>query len=294
MKSRSLMLFIFFLFASAFSLCAEVLVSEVSTYPSGFYVGDIVEMRIHLRFSEPIELSAPVDFPSSDWLRIDSVKITKGERDAVVFIFFRSYAVGSGVIPPLDLGSYTLDGIKITTDSLVAKNMRNLVSPREQAVFPGTQIYMILFFLLLLAIPFLGFFFIRSFVGWIRNLVLYYKLKRPYIKFTHSLKKLRYTTSDPDIKIFYKGLTRSLKSYLNLKFDDFDFTSSTSKEISQRVNKISELDGEMKSRVMGLFRKSDMVKFADEQASLKEREGDLEMASKIGEILEDRENHVNI
>lgn len=285
--------FLFF-FISVFSLSGEVVISEVSTYPAEFYVGDIVEMRIHLRFSEPVKLIAPVDFPSSDWLRIDSVKVTQGERDAVVFIVFRSYAVGSGIIPALDLGSYTLDGIKIATDSLVKRNLRNLVSPREQAVFPGTQIYMILFFMLLLAVPFLGFFFIRSFIKWIQALVVFYKLKRPFMKFSHSLKKLRGTTSEPDVKKFYTQLTTSLKVYLDQKFEDFDFISATSKEISQRINKISEIDRDMQSRLMSLFRKSDMVKFADEKASLKEREEDLAMAVRIGDILEERDSHANV
>ncbi len=117
--------------------------------PPVFYVGDQVEARLTLLLPEGKALLPPLSLPTQSWVLIRDVQVRHDPPFERVTVKFVPFAPGVKTLPPLVLGDLTLDGVRISTNSLLGKeDASELEPPRDQLVLPHTELFVFLAFLL--------------------------------------------------------------------------------------------------------------------------------------------------
>ena len=115
-------------------------VEELTLVPPRFHVGDRVTARVVVRSSR--QLTAPAAVAPDEWVvvhRVDTVPRSDGRWE--VRIGFSSYRPGVLTLPPIDVGAFRLENIRVQAASLLSGDRAAppvLRPPRAQLRLPGT------------------------------------------------------------------------------------------------------------------------------------------------------------
>ena len=115
-------------------------VEELTFEPPRFYVGDRVTARVVVRSSR--QLTAPAAVAPDEWVvvhRVDTVPRSDGRWE--VHVGFSSFRPGVLTLPPIDVGAFRLENIRVQAASLLAGDRAApavLRPPRRQLLLPGT------------------------------------------------------------------------------------------------------------------------------------------------------------
>lgn len=255
------------------------------TLPPSFYVGDRVELRIRLKLGDGVALHAPARMPDSKWIRIESIAVSHTSDYSVVHIYFASFAPGERSLPPIDLGGVTLEGIRITTASLVAEGNTRLSDPKGQLALPGTAFFLGLAVALLIGVPLVIVVVFRRFRTTIGDFLENQRARRPWRLLKRVLDGIAAQKPPLDPRSFYITLGDELRRYLTLKFGT-DFRAVTAREFTNVARSVS-VDENVAAGLAEVMSFGELVKFAGEPASEEMLRHDLARVRSIAEAIEE-------
>lgn len=271
MRKKLFFLNYILLFFFSFSLHAEVLeIGSPFFIPQESLVGDIVEMKVPLK-----EIPFTFNFlwenqEESLGTFLEIKDIFYDEVSSLLSIILVSYSSGKQFIPPLKVSQgFELSGLSITTLSLLDEKM-TLFSFKRPILVSGTEALFILLVLLLFTLPWgiwKGFLFLRNYI---RKLWKDHIYKKPYKRFLREMDNLKNFIPDHSAYAFFSHLDKVLRVYLGYRFDE-NFTTFTTKELRLYFREKEEFSLEEKQIILGIFKISDLVKFADFQVDFEER-----------------------
>jgi hypothetical protein len=268
-------------------LSAEVILESTEFDPPEFTVGEEVCITVILSHDQPMNILVPSVFPvSAEWV-IEQVVINQPSNYKTrIDVFFRSFVPGSGELPPVDLGEWTLPGFVIFTNPVLGESDIELKSLRAQVLLPGTRLYLAVILVSLMVAPFVMIFLGRFLKK--QSLFLYrkFKIRRPFFRLNRLLRKLEASEETLEAKDFYIHLTDGIKKYLTEKLHR-DFNSATTLEIAEAEYLVRH-QVNLKDLVK-LLKKSDLVKFAGKGESLRDRHKSLETVRSFCRHLEEKE-----
>ena len=115
-------------------------VEELTLEPPRFYVGDRVTARVVVRSSR--QLSAPAAVAPDEWVVVHGVEtVPRSDGRWEVRVGFSSYRPGVLTLPPIDVGAFRLENIRVQAASLLSAEPAAapvLRPPRAQLHLPGT------------------------------------------------------------------------------------------------------------------------------------------------------------
>ena len=115
-------------------------VEELTFEPARFYVGDRVTARVVVRSSR--QLAAPMAVAPGEWVVVHGVDtIPRSDGRWEVRVGFSSYRPGVLTLPPIDVGAFRLENIRVQAASLLSGEgaaPATLRPPRPQLLLPGT------------------------------------------------------------------------------------------------------------------------------------------------------------
>lgn len=115
-------------------------VEELTFEPPRFYVGDRVTARVVVRSSR--HLTAPAAVAPDEWVVVHGVDtVPRSDGRWEVRVGFSSYRPGVLALPPIDVGAFRLENIRVQAASLLSGDRDVapvLRPPRPQLVLPGT------------------------------------------------------------------------------------------------------------------------------------------------------------
>jgi len=259
---------VFFLFLNK----ANAQVRDLSFYPPQFFVGDVVELRIDIELENPMNVEFSPVLPGSDWLEIRDVSIETVEDRVSILIVFSSYAPGTQILPPINLGPLILDDVEIPTSSTLSKAHGGIRLLRGQKVMPGTRLELASVLALLTITPFLAyglFRILRLLWGKCRDL---FQNQRPLRRVQKLSKKLRANISSMRAPQWYHELSNGLRDYLSSRLGQ-DCTSATTAEIAL----MKVVRGGPRKKFLEVLKEGDLVKFAGRQTNAESLGRSLDM-----------------
>ena len=215
-------------------------VTETVFVPPVYFVGDLVEVRLTLLLPEGKTLLPPLSLPGLPWILIRDVQVRHDPPFERVTVKFVPFAPGAKALPPLVLGDVTLEGVRISTNSLLGKDAPSeLQPPREQMLIPHTELFVFLAFLLLIVLPLLAWKFIRPAISLARSLRKRTDRHRAWRQLHKDLKKLQsraLALSGPE---FYTQFSHLVRLYLGGRFER-DFRTLTASEVRTLLRPLPE------------------------------------------------------
>ena len=117
-----------------------VTVEELTFEPPRFYVGDRVTARVVVRSSR--QLTAPASVAADEWVVVHGVDtVPRSDGHWEVRVGFSSYRPGVLTLPPIDVGAFRLENIRVQAASLLSGERAAapvLRPPRPQLLLPAT------------------------------------------------------------------------------------------------------------------------------------------------------------
>ena len=273
--------------SSALHADTNATITETLLVPPVFTVGDAVEMRVTLVLPEGLELRPIQNLPAQTWVVLHDVKIRQDPPFQHVTIKFTSFAPGEKVLPALKLGDVTLDNLHIVTASVLsatADTPTGLDPPRDQLPLPQTEIFLLLFFLVIIVLPLLAWKFLRPVFAVARKLWRHLERHRPYHRLVRESRKLQAKLSGLPGPEFYTQLLVLARHYLAARFHR-DFSSFTAQEVEALLSPWSSESAQGWDR---LFHKADVVRFDSREPGDAERLEDLEALRSEALALEEK------
>lgn len=262
------------------------LVTETVFVPPISYVGDQVEARLTLLLPEGKALLPPLSLPTQSWVLIRDVQVRHDPPFERVTIKYVPFAPGVKVLPPLVLGDITLDGIRISTNSLLDKGAPgDLSPPREQMVLPHTELILFLSFLLLIVLPLAAWRLSRPVAALVRALGRQSDRHRAWRQLIREAKKLQgkvLALSGPE---FYTQFSSLVRTYLAGRFDK-DFRTLTAGEVKELL---APLPPAWSAEWVRLIHRADVVRFDNQDPPERERIDDLDSLRREAGHLEGKE-----
>ncbi len=243
--------------------------------PQVYYVGDRVEMSFELRGVVLEDLTVPAELPDTGWVDILGISLEEREGASFVVITLIPYNPGTRTLPPIDLGMYVLNDLKIFTTSLLDNSASREISEIHPPILiPGTNAVLAILGVLLVTLPIGGLFMFRATRDCVVKVVGSYRQNLPYRQFRWVLAKIKRGMICMPEKHFYTLFSHSLKSYLSRRVHE-DLKSATTREV-QQILLNQGLEGELIQELIEILWKVDQVKFAGEKALYGEREALVE------------------
>lgn len=262
------------------------LVTETLFVPPVSFVGDLVEARLTLLLPEGKALLPPLSLPSQDWVLFRDVQVRHDPPFERVTIKYIPFAPGVKTLPPLVLGDITLDGVRISTDSLLGKDAPSeLMPPRDQMLLPHTELLVFLAFLLLVVLPLLTWRFYRPGTQLVRMLWKRADRRRAWRQLTRDLKKLHSRALALPGPEFYTEFSRLARTYLGARFDR-DFGTLTAHEVRALLQ---PLPPAWTAEWVRLVHRADVVRFDAQEPPEQEKLDDLESLRREAGRLEGKE-----
>jgi hypothetical protein len=262
------------------------LVTETVFVPPVSFVGDLVEARLTLLLPEGKALLPPLSLPTQSWVLFRDVQVRHDPPFERVTIKYIPFAPGVKTLPPLVLGDITLDGVKISTNSLLGKEAPSeLHPPREQLLLPHTELFVFLAFLLLIVLPLAVWRFFRPAVELFEAFVRRKDRHRAWRQLTRDLKKLQsraLAISGPE---FYTEFSRLVRAYLGGRFAR-DFHTLTAYEVRSLLQ---PLPPAWTAEWVRLVHRADVVRFDAQEPPEQEKLDDLESLRREAGRLEGKE-----
>jgi len=285
---RFLPLFLIFCFFPFVSPAQETGYRLVQTtfLPREFYVGDIVELRVEIQPEPGRALRVPDSFPENTWMLIRDIRIQERGEYREISILFSSYQPGIRMMPPLNLGDITLEGLRVDTSALLSRERYDFVAATEPMFLPKTALYFALLVGGVLGIPLLALLFFRGLRNRIAAAVRAARRKRPFLRLQRALKELDRKILNRDGNQFYTTLLGELKTYLTQR-SGVSFASLTTREASAVLIGLYP-EETFPSELDELFRYGDQVKFGGLDPYTSRKKEDL---GRTGEILQALEAH---
>ncbi len=260
------------------------MVDEVFIPPT-FYVGDSVLLQFRLVWEGEKELKAPETLPQSEWLELESVTVDQSGYEANVTVRFKSYMVGTRSLPTLELGDIVLEDLKIFTSSLVEQEkVQTLRGLRDNLDFPGINLLIPLFLLVLICSPYLLYLLFRQIYFHAVTLFRWILRSGPRRRIRHLAAKLNARVEDSGReREFFIAYSNGVRRYLTERTGR-DFLSLTTRDM-KGLNP-PPVDRVTWEQLTELLRTADLVKFAGERIGRKEKVRSLEILGNFIENLE--------
>lgn len=278
--------------AAAASAEDAAMVTESVFVPPVYFVGDLVEARLTLLLPEDKALLPPLSLPSQSWVLIRDVQVRHDPPFERVTVKFIPFAPGARTLPPLVLGDITLDGVRISTNSILGKaSPTELAPPRDQLLLPHTELFLFLAFLLLIVLPLAVWRFFQPVVAVFRALWKRSDRHRAWRQLNKELKKLQAKALSLKGPEFYTQFSRLVRLYLGARFDR-DFQTLTAAEVRSLLQ---PLPPAWTAEWVRLIHKADVVRFDAQEPPEQEKLDDLESLRRESGRLEGKEApHVNL
>ena len=260
--------------------------------PSVYYVGDLVEARLTLLLPEGKTLLPPLSLPNQPWILVKDVQVRHDPPFERVTVKFVPFAPGAKVLPPLVLGDVTLDGIRITTNSLLGKEAPSeLQPPRDQMLIPHTELFVFLAFLFLIVVPLIVWRFLPPVLAFYQAVQRRTDRHRAGHQMQRDLKKLQskvLALSGPE---FYTHFSQLVRTYLGRRFDR-DFQTLTASEVRTLLHPLPQA---WTAEWVRLIHRADVVRFDAQEPPEQEKLDDLEALRREASHLESKEApHVDL
>lgn len=267
-------------------------VTETVFVPPVSYVGDLVEARVTLLLPEGKTLLPPLSLPTQDWLLFRDVQIRHDPPFERILIKYIPFAPGAKTLPPLVLGDLTLDGIRITTNSLLEKDPRSeLLPPRDQLVLPHTELVVLGLIFLVIIVPLASWRLYRPTANLVQRFWKHTERRRTWRQVMKDLRKLQgeaMALSGPD---FYTQLSQLIRRYLGQRFGT-DFGTLTAEEVQSLLQ---ALPPAWTAEWVNLVRRADVVRFDAREPLVQERLDDLQiLRAEIGKLEGKEAPHVDV
>ena len=264
------------------------MVDEVFIPPT-YYVGDSVLLQFRLVWDEEKELAPPSALPQADWLVIDSIDVEQEGYEARVAVRFRSYMVGTRSLPEIDLGGIKLDSLKIFTSSLVEQEgVRELRGIRPNLNYSGIRLLIPLFLLILVCSPYMLFLLGRYLSERVHLLVKWLYHSGPRRRMKRLIGRLEGRIDDNGKeRVFYIDISDGVRTYLSER-TGLDCRSMTTRDI--RILTPPPVEAALWDELAELLRTADLVKFAGERISRKEKVRSLDVMKRFLDNLEKEES----
>lgn len=283
-----MLLFFLFLLLLVSPLAADDsgLVTESVFVPPVYFVGDLVEARLTLLLPEGKVLLPPLSLPSQSWVLIRDVQVRHDPPFERVTVKFVPFAPGVKNLPPLVLGDISLEGVRISTNSLLGKaTPTELMPPRDQLLLPHTELLLFLSFLLLIVLPLAIWRFLRPFAVFVQTLWKRSDRHRAWRALNKELKKLQARALALKGPEFYTQLTRLVRLYLGARFER-DFQTLTAAEVRLMLQ---PLPPAWTAEWVRLIHRADVVRFDAQDPPEQEKLDDLETLRRESGRLEGKE-----
>lgn len=289
---RKTVVFIPFLLFSVWTLTAgpQVTVESMSFIPQTYYVGDRVEMRIVLGQGGDMKLLSPVKPKNPPWGVVHDISLIPTGGKLEVRVVFTSFQPGTQTFPPLKIGEFVLDDLKVHVGSLIEEGYGEFAPPRGQILLPSTRLILGLIVGGFFALPLLGvflFFWVRP---RIERFQAFYRERRPYKELRRRLRDLQKDGDGLDARRFYIALLENLKMYFSHRGKQ-DCAAMTTREmqnfITKRFSRVENIEELVQILLFG-----DEVKFGGRRATKKKRHEDLQSVIIAVESIEKGEGRV--
>jgi len=280
--------FVFLFLGITAPLAAEDsgLVTESVFVPPVYFVGDLVEARLTLLLPEGKSLLPPLSLPTQSWVLIRDVQVRHDPPFERVTVKFVPFATGVKSLPPLVLGDITLEGVRISTNSLLGKSTpTELMPPRDQLLLPHTELLLFLSFLFLIVLPLAVWRFLRPVGLLVQKLWKRSDRHRAWRALNKDLKKLQAKALSLKGPEFYTQFTRLVRLYLGARFDR-DFQTLTAAEVRFLLQ---PLPPAWTAEWVRLIHRADVVRFDAQEPPEQEKLDDLESLRRESGRLEGKE-----
>jgi hypothetical protein len=268
------------------------LVTETVFVPQVYYVGDLVEARLTLLLPEGKALLPPLSLPTQNWVLIRDVQVRHDPPFERVTIKFVPFAPGVKPLPTLVLGDISLDGVLVSTNSLLAKDdPADLSPPRDQLLLPHTEIFVFLAFLVIIVLPLAVWRSSKPVAALVHLLWKRSDRHRAWRQLTKDLRRLQTRALALKGPEFYTQFSILVRTYLGSRFDR-DFRTLTAAEV--RVL-LQPLPPAWTAEWVRLVHRADVVRFDAQDPPEKEKLEDLEaLRREVGHLEGKEAPHVNL
>lgn len=268
------------------------LITETVFVPPVSFVGDLVEARLTLILPEGKVLLPPLSLPAQNWVLIRDVQVRHDPPFERVTIKYIPFAPGTKVLPALILGDIPLEGVKITTNSILDKDVpAELKPPRDQMLLPHTELVIFLAVLFLLVLPLGAWRFSRPVAHLFRAFWKRTDRHRSWRQLNKDLKRLQSKALGLKGPEFYTEFSRLTRTYLGGRFDR-DFTTLTASEVRVLLH---PLPPAWTAEWVRLVHRADVVRFDAQEPPEHEKLEDLESLRREAGRLEGKEApHVDL
>jgi len=277
-----------FLFVSlgAWADDGSTYVTDSVFVPPMYYVGDLVEAHLTLLLPEGKTLLPPLSLPNQPWVLVRDVQVRHDPPFERVTVKFVPFAPGVKVLPPLVLGDITLEGIRISTNSLLSKQAPSeLTPPRDQMLVPHTELFVFLAFLLLIVLPVTAWRFVPPVVSLVQAIRRRSDRHRAWRQLHKDLKKLQSKAMALAGRDFYTQFSHLVRTYLGGRFNR-DFQTLTASEVHVFLR---PLPAAWNAEWVRLIHKADVVRFDAQEPPEQEKLDDLESLRREAGHLESKE-----
>lgn len=261
-------------------------VNEVVFVPPVYFVGDLVEARLTLVLPEGKTLLPPLSLPSQDWVLFRDVQVRHDPPFERVTLKFIPFAPGVKNLPPLVLGDITLEGVRISTSSLLGKaTPTELRPPREQMLLQHTELFLFLAFLLLIVLPLTVWRLFRPVSRLAQSWWARSSRRRAWKALNRDLKRLQAKALALKGPEFYTQFNHLVRMYLGARFDR-DFQTLTASEVR---GLLQPLPPAWTAEWVRLLHRADVVRFDAQEPPEQEKLDDLESLRRESAKLEGKE-----
>jgi hypothetical protein len=262
--------------SSAWAEDASTFITDTVFVPPTSYVGDLVEVRLTLLLPEGKTLLPPLSLPNQPWVLVRDVQVRHEPPFERVTVKYVPFAPGVKVLPPLVLGDVTLDGIRISTNSLLG---------RDQLLVSHTELFVFLAFFVLIILPLAVWRLVGPLSHFFRDLRRRTDRRQASRQLHRDLKKLQskvLALSGPE---FYQQFSRLVRTYLGNRFGR-DFQTLTASEVR---GLLVPLPVAWTEEWVRLVHRADVVRFAAEEPPQREKLEDLDLLRREAAHLDSKE-----
>ena len=250
--------------AAAAAVATLATVAELTFAPELFHVGDRVVVSIVLDTGRGRVLTPPAALPAADWTVIHAVEVLPRSAGRwEVRVAFSSFQPGVLTLPPIDVGPFLLQNVRVQAASLLPTGggaplvLRPL---RHQLALPGTTAGLLIAAITLLAVPHLVISGVLVLVRGARRWRVQRVRNLPRARLRQEVSRLHAGAAAPTALAFYVRLGQLLRTYLALRLQ-IPARAATTRELRAALPALGFPD-RLGSELTAILDTADRVKFA--------------------------------
>lgn len=281
--SPLLLLFLLFVSAGPSLWSQEVPAPDFSVFPSEYYVGDIVEIRVALSPELSGTLRIP-PLPSAEWVEFISLELQEGAGSLQLVMTVALFSTGIRALPAIDLGGVVVEGIKMNPRSLLNETGAPFSPPAGVVLLPGSRTLLALVLGVAGVLVLFLLLFRKRITEFFRHAWERRRKRRPYDTVTRLIRELKEQVDIKPPKEFYTALIAEVKAYLSFR-SDTDLSAMTSRELYRALPPLFPAVTGLKA-LLPLFEYSDTVKFGAVKSGRDRMVADLAQLALVVEEIE--------